>query len=237
MRTAGGSFNPRPRAGGDQPGCTIDRVEGVSIHAPARGATPQSARCSRTSWRFNPRPRAGGDAPGAEMVRISSGFNPRPRAGGDPQCLGENAGAQRFNPRPRAGGDDEEARAAGHLRVSIHAPARGATLPDRPEQLGREVSIHAPARGATLADDQADGADGVSIHAPARGATLSAYSPTITICSFNPRPRAGGDAYSMPYTGPSRFQSTPPRGGRHGVGAAHRGHQPVSIHAPARGAT
>ena len=36
-------------------------------------------------------------------------------------------------------------------RVSIHAPARGATFPGRPDRaLHVPVSIHAPARGATL---------------------------------------------------------------------------------------
>ncbi len=34
------------------------------------------------------------------------------------------------------------------------------------------VSIHAPARGATLKDDDKIKQEGVSIHAPARGATL-----------------------------------------------------------------
>ncbi len=78
----------------------------------------------------------------------------------------------RFNPRAREGRDlliDVDARK--YLRVSIHAPARGATLvADRLERVG-DVSIHAPARGATA--DRGDHLRGwyVSIHAPARGAT------------------------------------------------------------------
>ena len=80
-------------------------------------------------------------------------------------------------------------------RVSIHAPARGATtaadatatglasfqstLPreERPRRqrddgLLRPVSIHAPARGATEGYRETPGPVSVSIHAPARGATL-----------------------------------------------------------------
>jgi len=37
----------------------------------------------------------------------------------------------------------------GLTEVSIHAPARGATLYYPSPLLGRQVSIHAPARGAT----------------------------------------------------------------------------------------
>ena len=78
------------------------------------------------------------------------------------------------------------------LRVSIDAPARGATelnrlgelveefQSTRPHgarhdycinKLGLGVSIHAPARGATSLDIDAKAIKEVSIHAPARGAT------------------------------------------------------------------
>ena len=82
-------------------------------------------------------------------------------------------------------------------RVSIHAPARGATAADKRYTLlawgfnprareGRDrlcsflsaaihdVSIHAPARGATLLIDELNQLTKVSIHAPARGATQAA---------------------------------------------------------------
>ena len=79
------------------------------------------------------------------------------------------------------------------ITVSIHAPARGATiLPENfflltqfqstPPRGGRrqgadefvlvrDVSIHAPARGATRWRCYRTRLAGVSIHAPARGAT------------------------------------------------------------------
>ena len=55
--------------------------------------------------------------------------------------------------------------------VSIHAPARGATLHSGTFTDDPEVSIHAPARGATLVVDAFAKDIEVSIHAPARGAT------------------------------------------------------------------
>ena len=55
--------------------------------------------------------------------------------------------------------------------VSIHAPARGATAEITKQQRRVEVSIHAPARGATVGGSLQRIDDAVSIHAPARGAT------------------------------------------------------------------
>src|SRR5208337_235816 len=99
--------------------------------------------------------------------------------------------------------------------VSIHAPARGATL------LGQcicgqfYVSIHAPARGATDESKHVATRCEVSIHAPARGATARFKHRSSPNYRFNPRARAGRD----PYSHPTQFGKF------------------VSIHAPARGAT
>ena len=83
-RARGPSFNPRPRAGGDwmrrasflktksfqsapprrgrlQLRLLRCRWIGVSIRAPAQGATPPGAAPRARSRGFNPRPRAGGD--------------------------------------------------------------------------------------------------------------------------------------------------------------------------------
>jgi len=57
------------------------------------------------------------------------------------------------------------------LRVSIHAPARGATSDHADIGAERDVSIHAPARGATFSQLTQVDRQYVSIHAPARGAT------------------------------------------------------------------
>src|SRR5699024_9621697 len=58
------------------------------------------------------------------------------------------------------------------MAVSIHAPARGATVNLLLIFFQFRVSIHAPARGATDLVTKHSSEIMVSIHAPARGATL-----------------------------------------------------------------
>ena len=100
----------------------------VSIHAPARGATLRKSRLRRPHRRFNPRTRTGCD---------------RRRAGGIESRVS-------FNPRTRTGCDKTSLHAGDLIRVSIHAPARGATRVAYIEvRAVVGVSIHAPARGAT----------------------------------------------------------------------------------------
>ena len=99
--------------------------------------------------------------------------------------------------------------------VSIHAPARGATLLCYDSIQCLVVSIHAPARGATvwlpssvaapwcfnprtrkgcdLIKAMQERLNRVSIHAPARGATPFARVPFGARPRFNPRTRKGCD--------------------------------------------
>ena len=143
-----------------------------------------------------------------------------------------------FNPRSREGSDNSVKPFVIRIdSISIHAPARGATLFRNVMQLETQISIHAPARGATVkelceivwGEFQSTLPRGerrvflchvtdnrsISIHAPARGATKQAAAPFRNCSYFNPRSREGSDARG--------------RGG----GAA----EGISIHAPARGAT
>jgi len=55
----------------------------------------------------------------------------------------------RFNPRPHAEGDTWQGQGRNSGHVSIHAPARGATIAHDNTVKQSLVSIHAPARGAT----------------------------------------------------------------------------------------
>ena len=81
-----------------------------------------------------------------------------------------------------------------NLMVSIHAPARGATI-DPCLGVGQfGVSIHAPARGATGILVVGGLGNRVSIHAPARGATQKCCRVSRINKSFNPRTREGCDA-------------------------------------------
>jgi len=143
--------------------------------------------------------------------------------------------------------------------VSIHAPARGATLPS--VRLGKPFSsFNSRARAGRDLDHQTyfRAIRNVSIHAPARGATcVMAYNRCMGHSFQFTRPRGARlrrarrrplDAVSIhaPARGATprprqlvaglRFQFTRPRGARPLRRPAHLRLQ-VSIHAPARGAT
>jgi len=122
-------FNPRPCARGDQvQNYLIASIHDVSIHAPARGATACRWKSCFPGTCFNPRPCARGDPRCKTVQRIQLEFQSTPLREGRPRYVAQH---------PET------------FFVSIHAPARGATMPDRPYIAGQRVSIHAPARGAT----------------------------------------------------------------------------------------
>ena len=59
-------------------------------------------------------------------------FNPRTRTGCDSVPMGHLSDPARFNPRTRTGCDDEFENEVKIIKVSIHAPARGATRSSTP---------------------------------------------------------------------------------------------------------
>ena len=61
-----------------------------------------------------------------------------------------------------------------------------------------DVSIHAPAKGATMVAKDLGTDTYVSIHAPAKGATKSFESGGLEKAGFNPRSREGSDTCSFP---------------------------------------
>ena len=80
-----------------------------------------------------------------------------------------------------------------HL-VSIHAPARGATLAYQKLKPLKRVSIHAPARGATVIGDIAGIATVLFQSTHPRGVRrLSAKLARARRTCFNPRTREGCD--------------------------------------------
>ena len=172
----------------------VPEPEKVSIHAPARGATlgPSLGRCC-TGFRFNPRPREGGDHAAYQDGEYSNVSIHAPARGATCRGRGSPRSHCCFNPRPREGGD-----LLGHLRnlqvlgFQSTPPARGATPGCWASRIIELVSIHAPARGATAPSSAYRRTPLVSIHAPARGATEIADGERLA----------------------NQFQSTPPRGGR-----------------------
>ena len=144
-----------------------------------------------------------------------------------------------FNPRSREGSDDDITDHIDRLRnISIHAPARGATLCVYGTCLINIISIHAPARGATRCavgfvwwnryfnPRSREGSDGIL------------RSHVYRLTDFNPRSREGSDIFQFSNIFCCKFQSTLPRGERRATGdVTVTEEQQISIHAPARGAT
>ncbi len=166
-------FNPRPCARGDacsMPGYSMRKV---SIHAPARGATGRPLQRRVLNPCFNPRPCARGDIPVITFEHHGDCFNPRPCARGDKSTQYGLSGS----------------------RVSIHAPARGATSISPWFISSRDVSIHAPARGAT------QGLPMIFRECTFQSTPLREGRPPLCgqirlrSLRFNPRPCARGDDY------------------------------------------
>jgi len=169
-----------------------------------------------------------------------------------------------FQSTPPRGGRHRGPPTSQPVKVSIHAPARGATdlsggsgaaarrFNPRPRAGGDRTpraptapSIRfqsTPPRGGRRPGFgfRVTGPTTVSIHAPARGATTGHRpTPEDTVYSFNPRPRAGGDddrRKSLGFNGDS-FNPRPRAGGDDLRPVRSGRHGTVSIHAPARGAT
>ena len=166
-------------------------------------------------------------------------FNPRTRVGGDVTVLRGYAIINKFqSTHPR--GVRPALFADGHVAVmvSIHAPAWGAT-PLAFTSLGIFlVSIHAPAWGATKGRQRCSRSRYVSIHAPAWGATASSCAAVPTASCFNPRTRVGCDSHTKLLAMATMCFNPRTRVGCDSdfrVDSVYT--LPVSIHAPAWGAT
>ncbi len=100
----------------------------VSIHAPARGATNGSRMEPPGGLFQSTPPRGGRPAAAPRSHRPGPRFNPRPRAGGDTNSPHRSVMEHQFQSTPPRGGRPAQVREELPLdRVSIHAPARGAT--------------------------------------------------------------------------------------------------------------
>ena len=100
------NFNPRSRTGSD------DSVL-WETNAPVN---------------FNPRSRTGSDLQPTSRIASSNHFNPRSRTGSDFTRLQPVPDIVNFNPRSRTGSDIGMITSQKMMQISIHAPARGATM-------------------------------------------------------------------------------------------------------------
>ena len=124
-------------------------IHHISIHAPARGATVPDQVIVCGPGYFNPRSREGSDHCHDVTKCLEINFNPRSREGSDSSYAIHFPLRSHFNPRSREGSDRPSTHQMGQAGISIHAPARGATLKLSRDCIIAAISIHAPARGAT----------------------------------------------------------------------------------------
>ena len=167
-------FNPRSREGSDNLCRTDDRRFYISIHAPAKGATCVGRLPTIQSANFNPRSREGSDlfllvscavcavfqstlprrerhtaAPSRAAI---SYFNPRSREGSDVDLIQRVCDSWKFQSTlPRRERLRVRQAAGSRVIISIHAPAKGATVQHIVPLSLIDISIHAPAKGATSA--------------------------------------------------------------------------------------
>ena len=237
-RSSSRGFNPRARVGRDYIAIINNHVSGVSIHAPAWGATAIHAYQPRALGRFNPRARVGRDGNGRNTLRTLNVFqSTRPRGARPPATPGASASSTSFNPRARVGRDDVTALVDDQQQaVSIHAPAWGATSIN-PASTHAAYGFNPRARvGRDRDADHRALERAVSIHAPAWGATELPVAKTRETKFQSTRPR--GARHRRPKAG-CRHGSFNPRArvGRDWSRGPRRQSEMVSIHAPAWGAT
>ena len=188
-------------------------------------------------YHFNPRARVGRDYGISRQGRSVLISIHAPAWGATIFCLHFVCKSCDFNPRARVGRDKARSEHYAAFAISIHAPAWGATCSNTSKHPEEKISIHAPAWGATQFLEEADKTRRISIHAPAWGATMQRMCKAGWMNYFNPRARVGRDWISpccrrrYPYFNPRA------RVGRDAHAASDGHTEPISIHAPAWGAT
>ena len=205
-----------PARGATPKGATTATGLYISIHAPARGATQSPRSFLRCPRYFNPRSREGSDTEGKALVMLVVLFQSTlPRGERRLYCFSKSNSKQ----------------------ISIHAPARGAT--------SIILSfLYAPIFQSTLPRGERPDSQHlffrqihISIHAPARGATKRFAIISASLSNFNPRSREGSD-YDGQNVKKEEYISihAPARGATNNADRI-RNMSDISIHAPARGAT
>ena len=143
----------------------------ISIHAPAKGATLTAVAVSCCTQNFNPRSREGSD-----IIRLGLDVDKTisihaPAKGATLPIRWRSAFAEFQSTLPRR--ERQIIYAARWKRYGFQS-----TLPRRERQISAQkmmliqISIHAPAKGATIFQKQICHFFCISIHAPAKGATV-----------------------------------------------------------------
>ena len=203
------------REGRHSPGRWGCQPNGISIHAPPRGATACAQLQGRQQTYFNSRPSARGD----------HGRNPR-------RC--SRLISIHAPPRGATRGDEYDAQAQ---KISIHAPPRGATSRlDVIGDIASDFNSRPSARGDAAAPRLRAEANYFNSRPSARGDSTYAALCALGYISIHAPPR-GATPASISSRTSDTFQFTPLREGRHPDVIFDVPHDAISIHAPPRGAT
>ena len=209
-------FNPRSREGSDNSVKPfVIRIDSISIHAPARGATLFRNVMQLETQISIHAPARGATKQAAAPFRNCSYFNPRSREWSDGNDGTNGKDGKDFNPRSREWSDARGRGGGAAEGISIHAPASGATGDEYLELLPESISIHAPASGATRKD-------------------LCCLQQG---CDFNPRSREWSDRYIPVIVLLRHISIHAPASGATQTADANKTTLQISIHAPASGAT
>ena len=128
-------FNPRSREGSDNSVKPfVIRIDSISIHAPARGATLFRNVMQLETQISIHAPARGATKQAAAPFRNCSYFNPRSREWSDGNDGTNGKDGKDFNPRSREWSDARGRGGGAAEGISIHAPASGAT-----DIIGRDV--------------------------------------------------------------------------------------------------
>ena len=123
-----------------------------------------------------------------------------------------------------------------NIDVSIHAPARGATVFACASRFECNVSIHAPARGATVIALRHKQLRLFQSTHPHGVRQMHISNPNSSVC-FNPRTRTGCDSVRDALQSCISVSIHAPARGATRISLRKCISTSVSIHAPARGAT
>ena len=121
------NFNPRSHKGSDPESHHFRKLDGISIHAPTRGATILGKIFCVTIQISIHAPTRGATAHPFTSPYLFWYFNPRSHKGSDGGTQGKIRIHQNFNPRSHKGSDFFLFCSSSLHKISIHAPTRGAT--------------------------------------------------------------------------------------------------------------
>ena len=188
----------------------------ISIHAPTRGATPNVWQAGSQPRYFNPRPHTGSDKQAATQPTPEPVFQSTPPHGERPCGVSQTLTI---------------------LRISIHAPTRGAT-PYTTEHTKRLTNFNPrPHTGSDLTIPDRRSPSYRFQSTPPHGERRDLIEYSESSAHFNPRPHTGSDLLPAPTGQPGDISIHAPTRGATIATWLPPTKLDISIHAPTRGAT